>query len=90
MSNKDVATGTVSTEEGSCGAKPYSTSEGLDSIQSVMNDQQPAAHKHECYFWDMYETCSTAEKQMFQNGTAITKDYILIGHVGANGTAIYF
>ncbi|KAI0158422.1 Alpha/Beta hydrolase protein [Pestalotiopsis sp. NC0098] len=90
MSNKDVATGTVSTEEGSCGAKPYSTSEGLDSIQSVMNDQQPAAHKHECYFWDMYETCSTDEKQMFQNGTAITKDYILIGHVGANGTAIYF
>ncbi|KAI4602361.1 hypothetical protein KJ359_009602 [Pestalotiopsis sp. 9143b] len=90
MSNTDVATGTVSTDRESRGGKPYSTSEGLDSIQSVMNDQQPAAHKHECYFWDMYETCSTAEKQMFKNGTAIAKDYILIGYVGANGTAMYF
>ncbi|ETS82528.1 hypothetical protein PFICI_04404 [Pestalotiopsis fici W106-1] len=92
MSNKDVATGTASTAGGgkNCTSKPYSTSQGLDSIQSVLNHQQPTKHEHECYFWDMLETCSTEEKQMFKNGTAITKDFILIGHIGANGTAIYF
>ncbi|KAF7539045.1 hypothetical protein G7054_g2424 [Neopestalotiopsis clavispora] len=86
MFNKDVATGTVSTD----GTRPYSTNEGLDSIQSITNNQQPIKYEPECYFWDMMETCSPEQKQMFNNGTAITEDFILIGHIGVDGKAIYF
>jgi carboxypeptidase D len=85
MSDKDVATGEVSTK--GCG-KPYSTT-GVDNIFSIKNDL-PSPAKPECYFWDMLETCTKAQKLMFQNGTAIVKDFIMVGYETWNGTAVYY
>ncbi|KAI0120715.1 Alpha/Beta hydrolase protein [Xylariales sp. AK1849] len=85
MSDKDVATGLTPTK--GCG-KPYS-SVGVDNVFSIKNDLPPTT-KPECYFWDMLETCSKAQKLMFQNGTAIAKDFIMIGYELSNGTAVYY
>ncbi|KAM0809913.1 putative Carboxypeptidase [Seiridium cardinale] len=50
----------------------------------------PLPPKPECYFWDMVETCTKEQKLLFQSGTAITEDFILVGYEVANGTDVYF
>ncbi|KAK6073093.1 carboxypeptidase s1 [Seiridium cupressi] len=86
MFNKDVATGTTSAK--ACGGKPYSTTQGDDNIFHIKNEV-PSPPKPECYFWDMFETCTKKQKLMFQSGTAITEDFILVGYKAANGTDVY-
>ncbi|AEO67394.1 uncharacterized protein THITE_2144774 [Thermothielavioides terrestris NRRL 8126] len=84
--NTDVATGTVSTT-GSHG-RVYS-SQGPSSVADVTNavPTQPAA---ECYLWDVIETCTAAQAEMLRNGTAVLKDYIMIGYRLPNGTIHYY
>lgn len=89
MFDKDVATGTKSTLPCGKGKKPYSTTEGDDSVLHIKNEVPPMPAP-ECYFWDMLETCTKEQKAIFQSGMAITKDYILIGYMAANGTEILY
>ncbi|KAK3312080.1 Alpha/Beta hydrolase protein [Apodospora peruviana] len=44
----------------------------------------------DCYLWDVLETCDGVQKQFIANGTAITKDYILLGYRLENGTEIFY
>ncbi|KAK9778452.1 putative Alpha/Beta hydrolase protein [Seiridium cardinale] len=87
MFNKYVATGTTSTK--ARGGRPYSTIEGADKNFHIKNPV-PLPPKPERYFWDMVETCTKEQKLLFQSGTAITEDFILVGYEVANGTDVYF
>lgn len=84
MSDVDVATGKMPT----IGFPTYSTKgpSSVFSIKSTMPDHPPA----ECYFWDIMETCTPTQAKMFNNGTAIMKDFVMIGYVSGNGTAVYY
>lgn len=55
-----------------------------------MNDVPTHPARSECYLWDMFETCTDEQALQFRNGTAVTKDYIMIGYVGADGKVVYY
>ncbi len=84
MFNTDVATGKVSTTPG---ASIYA-SEGPESAWSV--SAKPAPQNTLCYLWDMQETCTPEQAAIFSNGSAITKDFVLIGYKLANGTEVLY
>ncbi|KAK7959323.1 carboxypeptidase S1 [Apiospora aurea] len=85
MFNKDVATGSKSTQ----GCKtPYGTM-GPADISGVKN-KLPEPHKPECYFWDIMETCMPDQVKIIKSGKAIFKDFIMLGYVAANGTSVYY
>ncbi|KAB5582867.1 Alpha/Beta hydrolase protein [Coniochaeta sp. 2T2.1] len=86
MFNKDVATGKSNTSKGK-GCATYSTT-GLQSVDHVMNNM-PHHETSECYTWDQFETCTKIQIAMLRNGTAITKDYVMIGYETA-GSAVYY
>lgn len=81
MFDKDVATGEVSTSD------DYSSS-GPSSVADVTNEVTPG-HERYCYLWDMLETCVPDEYTMVMSGSAIIKDYILLGYTAPNGTNVY-
>ncbi|KAK4235296.1 hypothetical protein C8A03DRAFT_46548 [Achaetomium macrosporum] len=86
MFNKDVATGKVSTA-GSNG-KVYSTS-GPGDVSGVMNEL-PSHPEPECYLWDIFQTCTASQTEMLRNGTAVLKDFVMIGYRLPNGTVHYY
>ncbi|KAK3303759.1 Alpha/Beta hydrolase protein, partial [Chaetomium strumarium] len=86
MFNKDVATGKVSTAE--CNGKAYSTT-GPDDVSGIMNDE-PSHPPVECYFWDMFQTCTVPEIEMARNDTAVWKDFIMIGYTLPDRTVHYY
>jgi hypothetical protein len=81
MFNTDVATGKTA-------AAGYSTkgpnSAFTDSV--VLAPNGPPS----CYLWDILETCLPIQKQILGNGTAIVKDFILIGYKQADGTEVLY
>ena len=85
MFNTDVATGT--TRLGT-NAFNYSTT-GPSDVANVKN-KLPAPHKPECYFWDMFQTCSNSQIEMMRNGTAVVRDYIMVGYRKADGTSVHY
>ncbi|KAK4118314.1 alpha/beta-hydrolase [Parathielavia appendiculata] len=82
MFDRDVATGRVSTAE-PCG-HAYST-DGPDNVFNVTN-AVPSQHAPECYLWAIFLTCDPTQTEMLRNGTAILKDYIMIGYHKADGS----
>lgn len=82
MSNTDVATGSRSTagKKGDCYATP-----GLASVAHIPN-QLPDHGISECYLWDIFETCTKEQERMLRNGTAITRDFVMVGYTKADGT----
>jgi len=91
MFNKDVATGKINTEP----TKPHSkcagvvSTKGPHSVADVTNEL-PAAHPQECYFWDMFETCSREQIGLAIKGAAVFEDFIMTGYDLGNGTIQYF
>jgi carboxypeptidase D len=82
-----VATGKIKTRStGSCGGG-YSTS-GLESIHNITN-QMPHQGVSECYTWDQFETCTVSQIAMLRAGTAITRDFVMVGYQTANGSVYY-
>jgi carboxypeptidase D len=80
MFNTDIATGKIST----AGGTTYSSS-GPSTVFDIRN--AVPVHPHaECYLWDVFQTCTPDQKDMLKNGTAILKDYIMIGFHLADGT----
>ena len=80
MFNKDVATGTTSSSN-------YSST-GQPTIANITNEVHPG-HERYCYLWDMMETCVPEEYVMVMGGSAIIKDYILLGYTALNGTEVW-
>lgn len=86
MFNTDVATGKIPTAEAN--GKPYS-SNGPADVFDVKNTV-PSHPVSECYLWDIFQTCTTVQTEMLRNGTAILRDYIMIGYQTADGTKHYY
>jgi hypothetical protein len=81
MFNTDVATG----EQPAAG---YSStgSESAFTPSAVPPPEGPPP----CYLWDIAETCTSVHRQIINNGTAIVKNFILVGQKLANGSEIFF
>jgi len=84
MFNRDVATGKEGNDE-----KRKVTTKGPASVRQVRN-QVPVQEVSECYFWDMFETCTPTQIAMFRNETAIAKDYIMVGYTNVDGTKVLY
>ncbi len=83
MFSTDIATGKISTASGT-----YSSS-GPSSVFNITN-QVPVHPQAECYLWDIFQTCALEQTAMLRNGTAILRDYIMIGFHLDDGTAYYY
>ncbi|KAK3988700.1 Alpha/Beta hydrolase protein [Cladorrhinum sp. PSN332] len=86
MSNKDVSTGTRPTA--SRNGKCYATT-GQASVANIRNNL-PAQEESECYLWDIFETCTEEQGEMLGNGTAITRDFVMVGYTKSDGTDHYY
>ncbi|KAK4151695.1 hypothetical protein C8A00DRAFT_35646 [Chaetomidium leptoderma] len=86
MFNTDVATGQTSTAK-ACGKEGYSTS-GPDNVFDITN-AVPSHPESECYLWDIFQTCTASQTEMLRNGTAIMKDFVMIGYM-ANRTTHHY
>jgi carboxypeptidase D len=73
MFNTDVATGRLAT-----GAATNYTTAGPSSSFGIKNSVPPPPSPL-CYTWDVFETCTDAQKLLLQNGSAIVKDFIVVG-----------
>jgi len=85
MFNKDVATGKQAVNSN------YSTS-GPASVNDVKSvapaSQQPG--DVQCYVWDIMETCTDPQKVMLRDGSAIIRDFIMVGYRLPNGTEVTY
>lgn len=72
MSNKDVATGIVSTADN----ETYSST-GPPSIRQVRDDA-PESPAPTCYVWALRSSRAKDQKAAVLNGTALVRDWILI------------
>jgi carboxypeptidase D len=81
MFNTDVATGEKS-------AAGYSST-GVESA-FTQSEVPPPEGPAPCYLWDIAETCTSVHKQIINNGTAIVRDFILVGQKSADGSEVLF
>ena len=83
MSNVDVATGKTPTDG-------YASS-GATSVFNVKAAAPAESQHRDCYTWDIFETCDPGfETAILANGTAIVKDYILVGYKDTTGKEVFF
>ena len=84
MTNLDVSVGKVSTTK----VKYYHTN-GPSNVFSRKN-KVPTFQPAQCYLWDILETCTKDQGNVFLNGTAITKDFVMVGVVGDDGKKHFY
>ena len=87
MADTDVATG----KTGTAGSTPCSaySSAGLDSVHGIMNEM-PVHETSECYLMDQLETCTAVQTAMMKNGTAIVKDFVMLGYEAWDGKTVLY
>lgn len=68
---QDISTGQLKVSE------DYST-QGPSSTFHIKNDI-PEQPPNRCYILDMFRTCSEEEISWLKEGTAVVKDYVVIG-----------
>ncbi|KAH7025650.1 Alpha/Beta hydrolase protein [Microdochium trichocladiopsis] len=83
-SHKDVATGQLAANDSTYATK------GKDSASTTGDVPFNFEGTVSCYFWDMQETCTPQQAALVANGSAIMKDYLLIGAKLADGTELKF
>jgi len=84
MDSRDVTTGKASTVK-----VPKFSTNGAAIIFGIKNEV-PVQPPAQCYVWDVMETCDPTQTLQLRNGTAITKDFIMIGYYKADGSAHYY
>ncbi|KAG9826520.1 UDP-glucoronosyl and UDP-glucosyl transferase, partial [Aureobasidium melanogenum] len=89
MFNRDVATGQISTAPAS-NSSTYATSGNSSALVSIGAPIEFESSVPSCYFWDIMETCTPAQAQVFANGSAITEDFILVGYKLKDGTQVFY
>lgn len=82
MAGSDIATGQILTEA------DYSTA-GPSSSFCIKNTV-PQPPKPLCYTWDVMETCTPPQAALLANGTAIVRDFIMVGYVLPDGTEVIY
>lgn len=81
MFNQDVATGTQQ-------AAGYS-SNGSNSAYTK-SEMPPPEEQPQCYLWDILETCTSEQKNILKNGTAVVENFILIGYKRVDGSVAFY
>lgn len=89
LSNLDVATGLTSTASTS-NSSIYATKGNSSALISVGAPIKYESDAPSCYLWDIMETCTPAQTQLFKNGSAITEDFILVGYRLKDGSEVFF
>ncbi|RFU78906.1 carboxypeptidase s1 a [Trichoderma arundinaceum] len=82
MAGADIATGQFL-----AGAN-YSTV-GPRSSFSIKNTV-PQPPEPLCYTWDIMETCTPSQTALLTNGSAIVRDFIMVGYTLPNGTEVIY
>ena len=78
LTQKDIATGEVDLQEYAKEHKDEYTTTGPRDTWWMKNDVLPQP-PHECYTLDMSGRCTKDEASWIQDGSAIIKDWILVG-----------
>lgn len=81
LTGKDIATGEIDLQEYAATHKDQYFTSGPSDTWWRKNEVQPAP-PHECYVLDMSGRCSEEEIEWIVNGTAIVKDFIVVGNAG--------
>ncbi|KAH0278786.1 alpha/beta-hydrolase, partial [Aureobasidium melanogenum] len=89
MFDRDVATGQISTAPAS-NFSTYATSGNSSALVSIGAPIKFESSVPSCYFWDIMETCTPAQAQLFANGSAITENFILVGYMLKDGTKVFY
>ncbi|KAG9664796.1 alpha/beta-hydrolase, partial [Aureobasidium melanogenum] len=89
MFDRDVATGQIPTAPAS-NSSTYATSGNSSALVSIGVPMEFESSVPSCYFWDIMETCTPAQAQVFANGSAITEDFILVGYMLKDGTKVFY
>jgi hypothetical protein len=87
--NRDVATGQISTISTS-NSSIYATTGNSSALISIGAPIKYESDAPSCYLWDIMETCTPAQTQLFRNGSAITEDFILVGYMLKDGSKVFF
>jgi hypothetical protein len=87
--NRDVATGQTSTAPSS-NSSTYATTGNSSALISIGAPIKYESDAPSCYLWDIMETCTPTQAQLFKNGSAITKDFILVGYTLKDGTKVFY
>ncbi|KAL2256780.1 hypothetical protein VTK26DRAFT_1138 [Humicola hyalothermophila] len=90
--NTDIATGRVPVEPKPAAVPPgviYST-EGPASVAHIANELPTHPARSECYLWDVFETCTPEQALQLRNGTAVVRDYVMVGYVQDDGEVVYY
>jgi hypothetical protein len=87
--NLDVATGQTSTAPSS-NSSTYATAGNSSALISIGAPIKFESDAPSCYLWDIMETCTPAQAQLFKNGSAITEDFILVGYTLKDGTKVFY
>lgn len=78
LTHKDIATGEIDLNEyASSHDEQYSTT-GPSDTWWMKNDVLPQP-PHECYILDVSSRCTEEEAEWIKDGSAIVKDWILVG-----------
>ncbi|KAJ6569504.1 Alpha/Beta hydrolase protein [Mycena capillaripes] len=82
-SGSDIATGhLVTTNTNYCTAGP-SSSFGIKN--AVPPPPTPL-----CYVWDVLETCTAAQTALLANGSAVVREFIMVGYKRPDGTEVLY
>jgi hypothetical protein len=87
--NRDVATGQTPTAPSS-NSSTYATTGNSSALISIGAPIKYESDAPSCYLWDIMETCTPAQVQIFKNGNAITEDFILVGYSLKDGTKVFY
>lgn len=80
LTGKDISTGAIDLRDYEATHKDQYSTSGPSDTWWKKNNVEPAP-PHECYILDMSGRCSEEEIGWIVNGTAIVKDFIVVGHV---------
>ena len=89
LSNLDVATGLTSTASTS-NSSIYATTGNSSALISIGAPIKYESDAPSCYLWDIMETCTPAQTQLFRLGSAITEDFILVGYTLKDGSKVFY
>lgn len=62
---------------------------GPDSVFDVKSEPV-AAVPQICYLWDVKQTCTSMQEEIFAKGVGIVHDFILVGYNSSNGSQVLF
>lgn len=89
LSNLDVATG-LSSILPTSNSSTYFTAGNSSVLKPIGAPIKFESDAPSCYLWDIMETCTAEQTQVFGNGSAITEDFIVVGYTLEDGSKVFY